>query len=246
MTLDINTDGVKVYSEELKKLHRSALPVAIRNTINGAAFDVKQNTMPRTSGDTFVNRQSNFFKANSRVDMAKGFDINSMQAVVGFTENGLKGGNNFAVKNLEQQEYGGTINSKSFIPLETARAGNNATPVRPRNRLSAINNVVNSAKGRVKGKNKKERFVKSAIYAGVGGYVIGNFTKQQLFRITSIRKKKGSIVIKKTPIYSFEEDRSVNVKETSFMREASIQSAKKMESIYIKQAGKQIIKQMSK
>lgn len=246
MTIDVNTGAAKIYAEELKKLHRSAFPVAIRSTLNTAAFDVKKNTMPRKASDTFINRQQNFFKANSRVEMAQGFDINSMKATVGFTENGLKGGNNYAVKNLEQQEYGGQIDSKSFIPMDPARGGNKARPVRPGNRISVINGVVNSAKGIVKGKNKQERFVKSSIHAGVGGYVIGNFNKQQLFRINSIRKKKGHTVIKKTPIYSFEENRSVSVKATGFMREASIESAAKMEEVFKKEAGKQIIKRMMK
>lgn len=240
MIININTDAVVKYTAKLEKLHRSALPVAVRNTLNSAAFDVKKTTMPKKAEATFQNREKNFFKANSRVDMAKGFDMKTMQATVGFTENGLKGGSNFAVKDLEQQEYGGAIKSKSFIPMDPARGGNKTRPVRPGNRLSTVNKIANSAKGKVKGRNKQERFIKSAVYAGVGGYVIGNFDKQKLFRINSIRKKKGNTIIKKTPIYSFEENRSVRVKATGFMREATIESASKMESVYIKEAEKQI------
>jgi hypothetical protein len=240
MQLNINADAAVKFTNKLEKLHRSALPNAVRSTLNSAAFDVKQKTMPETSKKAFVNRQPNFFKANSRVDMAKGWDLKTMKATVGFTEQGLKGGNNFAVKDLEQQEYGGAIKKKSFIPLDPARGGNKAKPVRPMNRLSQITRIANSNKGMVRGKNKAERFVKSAIHAGAGGYVIGNFDKKTLFRIDSLRRVKGNTVIKKKAIYSFEENRSVRVGATGFMKKASLMSAKKMNDLYIKEAEKQV------
>jgi hypothetical protein len=240
MTININTNAVVKHTAKLEKLHKSALPVAVRATLNSAAFDVKTTTMPKKTETTFINKEKNFFKANSHVDMAKGFDLKSMQATVGFTESGLTGGNNFAVKDLEQQEQGGSIKGKSFIPMDPARGGNKAKTVRPVNRISAINKIANSAKGRVKGKNKQERFVKSAIYAGAGGYVLGNFERQKLFRIKSIKRKKGQTIVKKVPIYSFEENRSVRVKSTGFMKAATIESANKMESFYIREAEKQI------
>lgn len=237
MILNINSDAAVKFTNTLEKLHKSALPNAIRSTLNSAAFDVKQNTMPAKAKSEFVNRSPNFFKANSRVEMAKGWDVSQMKSIVGFTENGLQGGNNYAVKDLEQQEYGGTIKSKSFIPTDEARSsGSNAKPVRPVNRLSNVKNVVKAGK---KGA-KKSDFVKSAIHAGVGGHVIGNFIKKKLFRIDSIKKSRGAIKIRKTAIYSFEEGRSVQVKATGFMRSASIQSANKMEMFYAIEAGKQV------
>ncbi|KKN42121.1 hypothetical protein LCGC14_0716250, partial [marine sediment metagenome] len=73
--LNVNTDEVVRYSNKLEKLHRSAFPIAIRGTLNNAAFDVKQKTMPVSAEKEFVNRQPNFFKANSKVNMAKGFNV---------------------------------------------------------------------------------------------------------------------------------------------------------------------------
>lgn len=237
MMLNINSDAAVKFTNTLEKLTRSALPNAIRSTLNSAAFDVKQNTMPAKAKSEFINRQPNFFKANSRVEMAKGWDVSNMKAIVGFTENGLQGGSNYAVKDLEQQEHGGTIKSKSFIPTDEARSSrSNAKPVRPVNRLSNVKNVVKAGK---KGA-KKSDFVKSAIHAGVGGHVIGNFIKKKLFRIDSIKKSRSSIKIRKTAIYSFEEGRSVQVKATGFMRSASIESANKMEGFYAIEAARQI------
>lgn len=247
MQLNINTDAVVKHTNTLEKMHKSALPVAIRGALNKAAFDVKKDTMPRSASRTFKNRQPNFFKANSKVEMAKGFDLRSMKATVGFTDKGLNGNNNFAVKDLEQQEDGGKIKGRSFIPTDIARGGNKSRPVRPGNRMGKISNLVNSAKAR--GKNRYEKFVKSAMHAGVGGYVIGNFQKAILWRINSIKRKRIKIrgrssttIIKATPIYSFSQKRSVRVKSTNFMKKASLESASKMEDFFISEAKRQIEK----
>ncbi|KKL54819.1 hypothetical protein LCGC14_2261580, partial [marine sediment metagenome] len=82
--LNVNTDKVVVFSNKLEKLHRSAFPIAIRGALNNAAFDVKKNTMPVSAEKEFTIRRKNFFKANSRVNMAKGFNVRTMQAMIGF------------------------------------------------------------------------------------------------------------------------------------------------------------------
>lgn len=239
MQLNINSHEVVKFTNTLEKLHKSALPVAIRGALNKTAFNVKQNTMPNQAEKTFVNRQKNFFKANSRVEMAKGFDIKQMEAVVGFTEGGLKGDNNYAVKDLEQQERGGTIKGRSFIPTDVARGGDNSRPVRPGNRLAGINRIINSNKGTG---TRKQKFVKAAQLAGQGGYVIGNNERKILWRIDSITKRRGRIKIRKTPIYSFEDDREITVKGTGFMRSASLQSVNNIDEFYIAEAERQIAK----
>lgn len=245
MQININTDAVIVYTNKLEKLHKSAFPNAVRNTLNKAAFNVKQNTLPQSAKDAFVNRSPNFFKANSRVDMAKGWKLSDMKATVGMVSGGLN--NNFAVKELEQQEHGGVIKKRSFIPTDTSRGGNNKKAVRPGNRLSKINRIVNSRRGT--GKNRHEQFVRSAIHAGVGGHIIGNFESRVLWRITSIRKKRVKLrgrstntIVKAQPIYTFKENRNVRVKATSFMEKATLKSAVKLEQFYIEEAKRQIEK----
>lgn len=239
MILNVNTDSVVVLTNKLEKLHRSAFPNAVRGTLNKAAFDVKQRTMPASADKEFEKRQPNFFKANSRVQMAKGWEIADMEAVIGFTESRLKGGNNYAVRDLEQQERGGRIQGRSFIPTDSARGGSNSRPVRPINRLSQIGKLVNSNKTHG---DKRKAFLKAAYKAGAGGYVIGNNEKKILWRINSIERVRGRLKIEKTPIYTFEEDRSVQVKATGFMRSASIQSGKKIEQFYFEEAKRQIQK----
>lgn len=240
LILNIDVSAVVVYTNKLEKLHKSGIPVAVRTALNSAAFDVKQNTMPQSAQQRFVQRQPNFFKANSRVEMAKGWDIRTMAATVGFISDYLKvNSTNFAVKDLEQQEYGGQIDAKAFIPLDPARSGGSfVKPVRPINRLTEITGIVDAAK--IVGASRKAAFVKAAIKAGPGGTVLGNLGKQKLWRIDSITKKGNTIDIKKTVLYSYKQGRSVNVKETGFMRWATLKSGNRLEEFYIKEAQKQI------
>lgn len=39
---NVNTEELKAFTKKLETLPRSALPNAIRSTLNGAAFDVKK------------------------------------------------------------------------------------------------------------------------------------------------------------------------------------------------------------
>ncbi len=236
--LNVNTDEVVRYSNKLEKLHRSAFPIAIRGTLNNGAFDVKKNTMPASAEKEFTIRRKNFLKANSRVNMAKGFNIRTMQATIGFI------GTQQAVEDLEQQEHGGKIKGRAFIPLDIARGGSNTRPVRPSNRLTRITNIVNARK--IRGKTRQQKFIKAVVAAGVGGHVIGNFTPKILWKITGITKIGSKLKIKKVPVYSYDKGRDINVSATNFMKKASLKTGKKLEGFYIKQAKKQIEKALLK
>ncbi len=235
--LDINNDAAVVLTNKLEKLHKSALPVAIRTTLDSAAFDVKQDTMPKSADRAFINRNKNFFKANSRVEKGQGFNINAMKSTVGFITSKLRGSNQ-AVEDLEQQESGGTIEGRSFIPMDTARGGSKTKSVRPGFRFSNIRNIVNSAK--TPGVSKRSKFIKAALRAGRGGYVLGNNTPITLFKITSIAKRGGRLIIRSLPLYSFKQGRSIRVSGTGFMKSASLKSANKLNEFYVKQANRQI------
>lgn len=240
MVLNINNNEVVKFTVILEKLRTSALPSAIRGTLNDAAFDVKQKTMPVQARAEFINRSPNFFKANSKVDMAAGFNVNSMKATVGFFSNNLKGQNNFAVKDLEDQEYSGSIDKKSFIPLDPARKSGYTSLVKPANRLTAIKNIVvarNMGAG-----TKKQQFIKAIYKAGAGGYVLGSNVKGEeiLWRVDSIDPNPDVKRFSLTPLYDFQKSRKVKVGETMFMRTASLNSADKLNKFYIAQAEFQV------
>ena len=120
MQLNVNTDAVVAFTNKLEKLNRSAFPVAVRTALNSAAFHMKKDAIINSAKDNFIQRKPSFFKANSKVLPANGFDVNTMQSKVGFT------GNSQAVEDLEQQEQGGTIKGRSFLSIGDESSNNPA------------------------------------------------------------------------------------------------------------------------
>lgn len=255
MVLNINSNEVVKHTARLERIHKSALPSAIRNTLNDAVFDVKTKTMPSTASE-FKKRSPNFFKANSKFEKAQGFNVHSMKATVGFFENNLASTSNYAVKDLEQQEDGGIIQKKTFIAQKKARVGNKM--VRQNFRLNNLHNkhfVKTSSKGvdragnTITIKSLKQQFIRAAIYAetkfGKNAFVLGNRGtggSKTLSLINGIRKGRHAIEVSRTPIYSVKKGRVVPVKATNFMKRASLESGSKMENFYIKQAQRQFEK----
>jgi len=205
------------------------MPNAVRGTLNGLALDVKKNTMPAETERTFVNRSKNFFKANSRVQFASGMNVNSMESVVGF----MSRTENQAVENLEQQEHGGRINSRAFVPTDKSRTGaSNRKMVQKRNRLGAIKNIVKVADA--KGANDGQRFIKSVIHAGIGGFILN---KDMIFRVDGFKRNAGKYwKFKLTPVYSYKKGRTVRVEGTGFMERATMKTMKKVDAIWAKEA----------
>jgi hypothetical protein len=237
MRLDINTNEVVRFTAKLESLRKSALPNAIRGTLNDGAFDVKQKTMPAEAGAKFIKRSPNFFKANSSVAKAVGMEVNTMKSTVGFMEDRLRlGSNNFSVRDLEQQEHSGRIGGKSFIPLDSARTGGYNTLVKPANRLSRIlkSNKIVVARNMGPG-SKKQQFIKAVHKAGAGGYVLGSNIKGEtiLWRVDSIN---GPNRFSLTALYDYVGGRKVRVNETGFMEISSMKSARKLNRFYIAQA----------
>lgn len=247
MEIDVNTNGVIYFTNKLEKLNRSAFPNAVRATLNSAAFDVKQKTMPAQARLEFVHRSPNFFKANSKVEMATGWNLHQMKSQVGFKSTN---GKNQAVEDLKQQEHGGTIGGRSFIPMDMARIGKtDGGMVKSGFRMGKMKNVVDARM--VNAKSKKQRFIKAAFKAkelyGNNAYVLGNpwsGGKRTLSKIDEISSsvKNRQLQIKRTPLYTFVKGRKISVAGTNFMKRASMESGLKMEKFYIIEATKQFKK----
>lgn len=233
--LNVDADAFVQYTNKLEKLPKTAFPNAVRETLNGLAFDVKQNTMPAESDRNFTIRQRNFFKANSRVEIARGNNVNSMESMVGFVP---FGGSNQSVEDLEKQEHGGIIGGRSFIPTDFSRTGKSPERlVSRRHRLGAIKNVVRTENA--KGKTPAQKFVKSVVHAGAGGHVLHD---DMLFRVDRLQRAGNNWKFKLTPVYSFKKGRNVRVSATHFMENAVNKTAKGMEQLYFKKAERQLKK----
>lgn len=249
LQLNINTDASVIFTNKLEKMHKSALPVAIRTALNSAAFDMKKKTLLNSASAAFENRSSNFFKAFSKVEPATGFDVNGMKATVGFVERGLKGDNNYAVKDLKQQEEGGAIGGKSLIPLNSARSGNSKSRlVKSANKLTSIKDVINARNQT--GKTKGEKFVNAVLKAGAGGFVLGSDVRGEniLWRVVDIKSniKQKKFKPKLIPLYDYSAGRKIKVDKTGFAQKAALSSAQRIEHFYIEAAQKQFEKHLKK
>jgi len=253
MQLNLDTSKVVQYADKLEQMSKRALPRAVKETLSKAALDVKKRTMPKSAEREFTIRRKNFFIANSTVDFAKMGRIQDMKATVGFFEGKLSGDKNFAVKDLEQQEYGGKIGGRKFIPLDSARVGKN----RDRNvkrsieSVKDIDNVFKASRKTYSGariKSKKQRWIRAAIAAkkkhGNAAYVLGNVKsgRQTLSKIDQVSTNRTTrrIEIKRTAVYSYKKGGIKPVKGRGFMKRASYESSLNINEIFITEARKQI------
>lgn len=241
--ININTDEVVAYTNRLERLHRSDLPIAIRNALTKAARLTKTKTLLKATKQAFTNRNKGFFKAKSKFLPAQGFSISGMKATVGMSDIRDGGSNDHAVRDLKEQEHGGLISGRSFVPVVGGKLGKDRIgKVRSDNRINKTNikNIVRTKSVRARGKQK---WIRAVIFAkkrfGTNALVLGN---RKVFRIDSISSgiKTRKMRIKKTWIATFRKGRSVRIKPTNFMRKASMINAKRMDILYIEEAKKRI------
>ncbi len=238
--LNINATAVVHQTVRLERLHRSALPVAIRTALNNTAFDLKSNAMPAVAKQTFIERSPNFFRANSRVKKATGFNISSMKAEVGFVS---KGGNDRSVDDLQEQESGGNL-KRSLIALKRARNGSAWNKrVKAKMKISTIKGKIvdPGSAGSRNNRNDRQAFTKSAAFAGKGGLLRGTgLNRDIVFEIKKLKRVKGNLIVKAVPVFSIDRGRDVRIKKTGFMEKASNQSLRLMEAFYERAARTQI------
>lgn len=246
VVLKIDSKALIKHTNNLEKLRKYDLPLAVRGTLNKVAFNLKQVTMPVSADKNFEKRKPNFFKANSKVVMANGFHVNSMRSTVGFVSTQLQY-NNMAVQELEQQEYGGAIPKRDFVPMDSSRIGESESKmVSAPNRLKNIKPKSRAIHARNFKGSRKQKFLQAAIKAGKGGYVVAGLNKDVLRRINSIKRVSHRTVVKSTPLYSYKPGRSARIKETRFMRSATMNSASRLEKYYIEEANRRIAKAIKK
>ncbi|MFN0254514.1 hypothetical protein [Pedobacter ureilyticus] len=234
--LDVNTSAVIRHTERLERLNRSAFPVAVRQTLNDAAFDVKNRTLNKSADKNFTRRSPNFFKTFSKVEKAIGFNVNSMRSIVGMSANGKQSAKT-AINNMEKQEQGGRIKEGAAY-LKDTRGGNNAKTVR-KSAYFASGRKLKKPRG---GRNAKSQFIANAFMSKKQGAKFSVKTNEgrYLIQITSIRRSKnGEIKIKSRALMKERRLKPANIKATRFMSEAADMSSKMIETFYVRNANKQ-------
>nr|WP_299067196.1 hypothetical protein [uncultured Allomuricauda sp.] len=207
---NVNMDKVIGLTAKLERINRFAFPVAVRQTLNDAAFTTKK-MVPKVAAQKFTTRQKNFFRAFSTVVKANGYTVNGMNAIAGI--NPQKGSD--VAEGLEQQEIGGTISSRKLIPHNKGRvSGNHSKKVRKTNYLNRLN--ISPPKNRKK--NSKYLLIKKG-------------SKGTVFHIKNLKTKS-----KLTPVYVYRRTKNSRVQKSPFMAPSAMYARSKMSEFYIKNA----------
>jgi hypothetical protein len=117
MSFNINNVEVVELTNKLEKLHRSAMPIAVRSTLNDAAF-LARRLIIKNFRSNFIIRNRTFITSHASANKCQNtFSINQMQSEAGIIKGKTKSGDL-----LEKQEFGGGIDRKS-IPTDNVRLG---------------------------------------------------------------------------------------------------------------------------
>lgn len=234
MILDISTDEIVQFTNKLERMHRSALPNAVRSTLNEAAFAMKgvkgKEGLVKKYGDaTFDERTKNFTSIMTRVDKAKGWEIDKMQSNAGIAKLPNK---DKAAEGLATQESGGTMKAeRPFFPMDTARKGaNKNATIAEKNKLRAIQGAI-----KVEGNGDKQALYKAAFSAS---YIIYEKQKTTLFKVLSVGRGK----IELMPLYRYIKGFKAKVNEHAFIQPASQEAGTNLNKYFIEAANREFNK----
>lgn len=150
--LRIQADDIAIMANNLDRIHRSAFPVAVRNTLNNMAYKMQQKEIAKSAENFFDYKRTNIVRNLSRFSKAQGFDVKRMQSRAGIVP---KPRREKVASGLAAQEFGGKVEGKS-VPTLRARGGSVSSKVRQLNRLGSNKGIVDARH------HKRERFVARA------------------------------------------------------------------------------------
>lgn len=237
-TFYIDTSQVQQFTNKLRELHRSHFPIAIRQTLNDAAFDVLKTTLPDRFKNEFTIRNRSFLRSHSGVQKAEGWEINGMKSKVGITPNGSE-----SAENLSKQEYGGS-ERRPFIYMDQARISKSKLKLVRRQNYFQGKRLIHGTPNR-KRSIKSQQVADAYMAIKLGALVLKNSKSGQvLMQVDSISQhvKSRRITIKEHPIASYQRGRNINIKPLHFLQRASETSARKMPHFFIKNAKRRIEK----
>ncbi len=236
MPLEFKSDKLIAFSLKLTKIHRAALPNAIRFALTDSAKDVKFRTLKKQANKSFAVKKQTFFRKFSGYTPAKGFNISKMQSVAGMIKGTPKNSKSVASTEIAQQQIAGTLHHKTFMASQNQR----------------------TSKGLVKSAYLKER-EKTPIVTKKGKLFFADAKRAKetkrpllvkknnkgiLVKVGKIRKSKTEKFkreIVTTPIASYRKGRKINLTDAKpFVNMAAIESAKILNMNFIKHAEKQV------
>ena len=230
--VNINDKELVLLTRKLEQLHKSAMPVAIRGTLNDLAFDMRI-TSQKTFQHNFTIRKKSFLRSHSTVIKSPNtFDLKQMQSSFGIIKGKSQSGDD-----LQTQEFGGIVKNRDYIPFKTARTA------KSENKLVSKRYYIKKIKPR---KNKSiyrnQELIKTAFKVGKGGFILYD---DILFEVRTI-KSRPKFKINLKPLYSYKNARKVKIKKDPFLLPAQNITMKKVANFYTIQANRRFQKYLKK
>lgn len=239
--IKVDTKSFVRLASDLKEVHRAALPNAVRFTLNDMAFDVKKiQLLPALTKSELIVRNPSFFKKYSGIDKATGWDINKMFSEVGMIPSGDA---SKAVERLKQQDIGGTLKDRNFVPDPKARTGNKkGGKVRQQNYLSKLKLMGHIQMGDKQGLIRA--VTASKIESGGSGKGFVVIYGSILFEIIGFKRlpKQNTIKLHLKKLYTYKKDREIHLKPHHFMQKSAMETGKKLQELFSINAEKQLAK----
>jgi hypothetical protein len=136
--MQINTNQLRKFADNLIKIKTISFPQIINNLLNTTIYNISNNLKKEVIPKTFIKR-NNFAPMSIRYDKAKGHNLNTMFAIVGQLQNA---GQNNTKTILEENELGKPIQSKTkhtTLGLKTIRINNSFNKIiKKENRLTTL------------------------------------------------------------------------------------------------------------
>lgn len=234
MAVEFNIDASEVVklTAKLERLHKSALPVAVRQTLNSTAYFAKTKHIPEAFSRTFTERKPRFIESHTAYNKCKNtFKLREMRAEVG-----VEKGKSDSGDDLYKQEYGGT-EKREYIPYKEARTGgSDAKLVRRPNYLAKIKRSKNIPK------HKNQKLIRAIFKAGKGGHVVYDDT---VFLIKTLRKpSRNKMFFKLRPLYFYKDQHSITLRKRPFMQPAAEAARRDMPATYYKKMQMRVEREM--
>lgn len=112
---NLNNHEVVELANRLEKLHKSAAPVAVRQTLNTVAFIGRRESLKRFGKDNII-RNRLFIRSHNIVNRSPNtFEISKMNSEFGIIKN-----KSFAGNNMDDLEFGASITNRD-MPTRSTR-----------------------------------------------------------------------------------------------------------------------------
>ena len=241
--LKLDADSVIKLTVTLEKLHKSALPSAVRNTLNNAAFETKKE-IPIQGAKRFITRNKGFLKGYSEVQKAKGFKIDSMSSIAGITTKK----NAKIARQMETQEFGGNLQTGRLVPHDDARRSKSkAKMLKTNNHLNKVeaHNAGRAFKSHSGTRNSK--FVAAVMSTAASGkkyMLLGSTGKGTLYEVKNVKRSTNTKGPRFTlnKLFIQKKSKTKNVNGRGFIRAAKTEASKKINIFYKKNAEYQLKK----